>query len=896
MARAAGKVREKKASDGAVNGDSPAAPAVSPLRRQYLEVKARHPDAIVLFRLGDFYETFDEDARTAAAELDIVLTGRDMGKGQRVPMAGVPAHSLEGYLARLIRRGYKVAICEQVSDPAAGAGLVERDVVRIVTPGTVVEPGLLDERANNFIAAVALQGDLAGLAYADITTAEFATAQVPLLTLPLELERLGPAELLVPEELDSASILGALKPSAGDDGGPAVTLSRDANFRLATARRTLLEHFGVTSLEAYGCEGLPLAVRAAGALLAYLQDTQKGNVGQITALRTYSPDRYMVLDYQTRRNLELFRAGRFGGGTALLDVLDYTKTPMGGRLLRRWLGQPLLDREELERRLDAVAWFHASSIRRENTAALLGGISDLERLVNRVTAGNATPREVVSLRRSLEAVPAMVDLLAEGDAAVGWLRGDMHPCEDVVAVIAQAVNDDASAQSGHGGVVRPGFSEELDNLRTASRDAKEYIAGLERQERERSGIGSLKVGYNRVFGYYLEVSNSNLARVPEEYIRRQTLVNAERYITPELKEFEALILNAEERLEELESAIFRQVCRQVANEASRILQTATAVAQVDLFRGLAEAASRNGYVRPEFAEDGVLDIAAGRHPVVEHVVGAGAFVPNDTALGQAGASLMVLTGPNMAGKSTYIRQVALIVLMAQVGSFVPADAVRMGIVDRIFTRVGLQDDLATGQSTFMVEMVETAAILHHATAQSLVVLDEIGRGTSTYDGLAIARAVAEYLHSHPRLGCKTLFATHYHELIALADYLPNVVNYNVSAVEADGQVTFLHRIVPGGADRSYGVHVARLAGLPQPLVNRARELLAELEADDAPRRGGRSRASTTPSAQLSLLPPPDDGLRDAVLELDITEMTPLEALNKLYSLQQQARKARDTPP
>ena len=844
MARSPSKQRSNKAED-AVNGGGPAVPEVTPLRRQYLEVKARHPDAIVLFRLGDFYETFDEDARTAAAELDIVLTGRDMGKGQRVPMAGVPAHSLEGYLARLIRRGYKVAICEQVSDPAAGAGLVERDVVRIVTPGTVVEPGLLDERANNFIAAVALQGDLAGIAYADITTAEFATAQVPLLTLPLELERLGPVELLVPDELDAESILGALKRPQGDDGGPSVTPISDALSRLATARRTLLEHFGVTSLEAYGCENLPLAVRAAGALLAYLQDKQKGNVGQITALRTYSPERFMVLDYQTRRNLELFRAGRFGGGTALLDVLDYTKTPMGGRLLRRWLGQPLLDRDELERRLDAVAWFHASSIRRENTAALLGGMSDLERLVNRVTAGNATPREVVSLRRSLEAVPAMVDLLAEGDAAIGWLRGDMHPCEDVVAVIAQAVNDDAASMGGHGGVVRPGFSEELDNLRTASRDAKEYIAGLERQERERSGIGSLKVGYNRVFGYYLEVSNSNLARVPEEYIRRQTLVNAERYITPELKEFEALILNAEERLEELESAIFRQVCRQVANEASRILQTATAVAQVDLFRGLAEAASQQR-LRPPGVRGGrrAGDRAAGRHPVVEHVVGAGAFVPNDTALGQAGASLMVLTGPNMAGKSTYIRQVALIVLMAQVGSFVPADAARMGIVDRIFTRVGLQDDLATGQSTFMVEMVETAAILHHATAQSLVVLDEIGRGTSTYDGLAIARAVAEYLHSHPRLGCKTLFATHYHELIALADYLPNVVNYNVSAVEADGQVTFLHRIVPGGADRSYGVHVARLAGLPQPLVNRARELLAELEADDAPRRGGRARAST----------------------------------------------------
>ena len=889
MARVSGKQRGKQA---AVNGDGAAAPHASapergatPLRRQYLEVKARHPDAIVLFRLGDFYETFDEDARTAAAELDIVLTGRDMGKGQRVPMAGVPAHALEGYLARLIRRGYKVAICEQVGDPSAGAGLVERDVVRVVTPGTVVEPGLLDERANNFIAAVALQDDLAGLAYADITTAEFATAQMPLLTLPLELERLGPAELLVPEELDAGSILAALRPR-GDDAGPSVTPAADANFRLAAARRTLLEHFGVSTLEAFGCEDAPLAARAAGALLAYLQDTQKGKVGQIASLRTYSPERHMTLDRQTRRNLELFGAGRFGGATALLDVLDHTKTPMGGRLLRRWLGQPLLDRGEVERRLDAVAWHHASSIRRERMAELLGGVSDLERLVNRVTAGTAAPREVVSLRRSLEAVPALVDLLAEGGEAVAGLREALHPCEDVVAVIAEAVNDDAAA-SGQGGVVRPGFSPELDNLRTASRDAKEYIAGLERQERERSGIGSLKVGYNKVFGYYLEVSNANLTRVPEEYIRRQTLVNAERFITPELKEYEALILNAEERLEELESAIFRQVCRQVAGEAPRILETASAVARADVYRGLAEAASRNGYVRPEFAEDGVLEIAAGRHPVVEHVLPAGAFVPNDTSLGAPGAALMVLTGPNMAGKSTYIRQVALIALMAQVGSFVPADAARLGIVDRIFTRVGLQDDLATGQSTFMVEMVETAAILHHATERSLVVLDEIGRGTSTYDGLAIARAVAEYLHSHPRLGCKTLFATHYHELTALAEYLPNAVNYNVSAVEADGQVTFLHRIVPGGADRSYGVHVARLAGLPPPLVGRATELLSELEASDGPRRGG--RAAEPQGAQLSLLPAADDGLRDAVLSLDVTEMTPLEALNKLYALQQQAR-------
>lgn len=891
MARSGGKVREKSAVDSPVNdGTASAARGATPLRRQYLEVKARHPDAIVLFRLGDFYETFDEDARTAAAELDIVLTGRDMGKGQRVPMAGVPAHALEGYLARLIRRGYKVAICEQLTDPSAGGGLVERDVVRIVTPGTVVEPGLLDERANNFIAAIALQGDLAGLAYADITTAEFATAQVPLLTLPLELERIAPAELLAPEELDADSIVGALKGPSGEDTGPLVTAAPDAHFRLTAARRTLLEHFGVATLEAFGCEGLPLATQAAGGLLAYLQDTQKGKVGQLTALRTYSPERFMVLDRQTRRNLELFGAGRFGGAKSLLDVLDFTKTPMGGRLLRRWLGQPLLDRDALERRLDAVAWFHAGSIRRENVASLLGSMSDLERLVNRVTAGAATPREAVSLRRSLEAVPPMLDLLAEGGDAVGWLRDGLNPCEDAVAVIAQAVNDDASAPGGHGGAVRPGFSPELDDLRRASQDAREYIAGLERQERERSGIGSLRVGYNKVFGYYLEVSNANLSRVPDAYIRRQTLVNAERFITPELKEYEALILNAEERLEEMEHAIFRQVCRQVADQAPHILETAATVAQADVFRGLAEAASRNGYVRPAFVDDGALEITAGRHPVVEHVVGAGAFVPNDTAIGGPGAALMVLTGPNMAGKSTYIRQVALIALMAQVGSFVPADAVRMGIVDRIFTRVGLQDDLATGQSTFMVEMVETAAILHHATPQSLVVLDEIGRGTSTYDGLAIARAVAEYLHSHPRLGCKTLFATHYHELTALADYLPNAVNYNVSAVEAGGQVTFLHRIVPGGADRSYGVHVARLAGLPPPLLSRATELLSDLEANDATRRSGRP-SSPSPSAQLPLMPSADDALRAQVLRLDVTEMTPLEALNKLYALQQQARES-----
>jgi DNA mismatch repair protein MutS len=606
-------------------------------------------------------------------------------------------------------------------------------------------------------------------------------------------------------------------------------------------------------------------------------------------MHTYAPDRYMTLDPQTRRNLELFKAGRFGGGTALLDILDQTRTPMGGRLLRRWLGQPLLDRAELERRLDVVDWFHSSSIRREDVSKLLGSISDLERLVNRVHSGVALPRELVALRHSLAVVPELLRLLSVGDDVTQWMCDILHPCDDVVTVVAQAIADEAGTVGSQVGVIRAGFSTELDGLRVASRDAKEYVAGLERQERERSGIGTLKVGFNKVFGYFLEVSNAHLDKVPEEYIRRQTLVSAERFITPELKEYEALILNADERLIELESALFRQVCRQVSDEAGRILGTAAALAQVDFFCSLANIASRHGYVRPTLTDDGIMEVVGGRHPVVERVIPSGTFVPNDITLGGDGASLMMLTGPNMAGKSTYIRQVALITLMAQVGSFVPADSARLGLVDRIFTRVGLQDDLATGQSTFMVEMVETAAILHHASPKSLVILDEIGRGTSTYDGLAIARAVAEYLHSHPRLGCKTLFATHYHELTALADYLPKAVNFNVSVVEEGGHVTFLHRIVPGGADKSYGVHVGRLAGLPQPVVKRAWELLDDLEADAEP--VGKWRAYQPADVpQLSLWPSADSALKEELNKLDITDMTPLEALNKLYELQQLSRK------
>ena len=737
----------------------------TPVRRQYLGVKREHQDEILLFRMGDFYETFDDDARLLSRELEIALTSREFGKGQRVPLAGIPYHSLEASLARLIKKGYKVAICEQVSDPATSKGIVDREVVRVVTPGTVIEDTLLEQKANNYLAALVVEGDAAGLSWVDITTSEFATTQFDLSHLSVEMARLQPSELLVPDgqpDVDDLDI---------GDRTMLTPLAADA-FHADWARETLLRHFGVASLESFGCEGQALAVRAAGAVIDYLEQTQRSSVGQINTLYTYSTADYMVLDAQTRRNLELYEGGRWGSVNAsLLSVLDVTKTSMGGRLLRRWLGQPLLDVERLVRRQDAVEWFHRSALRRERVVMLLEAVSDMERLVNRVRGHSATPRDLVGLANSLEAAPKIKVILCEDDDAdkVEWLAERITDNGEVIELVRQSISDDPPLSVGDGNVIRKGFSPDLDEVRGASRNAQDYIARLEQKERERTGIKSLKVGYNRVFGYYIEISNSNLAQAPEDYVRRQTLVGGERFITPEMKEYESLILNAQDRIGEIEGALFRQVCQQVAGHAEQILSTARAIANIDVFASLAEVASRFGYVRPVLDEGDAVTIKQGRHPVVERMLPAGNFVANDAALASGGEQLIILTGPNMAGKSTYIRQVAVIVLMAQIGSFVPADSARVGVCDRIFTRVGLQDDLAMGQSTFMVEMVETAAILNHATPRSLIVLDEIGRGTSTYDGLAIARAVAEHLHNNPRLGCKTLFATHYHELTQLAD-------------------------------------------------------------------------------------------------------------------------------
>ncbi len=853
---------------------------LSPIRRQYLRIKRRYPQAILFFRLGDFYETFDDDAKTASRELEIVLTSRGMGKGQRVPMAGIPYHALDEYLAKLIKRGHKVAICEQMTKPGETKGIVEREVVRLVTPGTVVEPGLLSDKVNNYLASLVLAGDKAGIAYVDITTSEFATTELPVQRVAAELERLKPAEIITDKGTEVAD-LAVTAP---------LTRLDDYQFELEAARRTILDHFGAATLDGYGCSHLPLAVQAAGAIISYLQQTQKGVLEQLSRLSTYSTSSFMALDKTTIANLELFHSTSEAISSSLLETIDLTKTAMGGRLLKRWLGQPLLDIKELKRRQEATGWFFDNSLARNQTISLLGEVADLERLINRVRGYIAIPRELVALKRSLEIVPRLIEVTQAGENSdrIGWLLQELKPRQDVIELISEAIEDEPTSRLGEGGVIRHGFSEELDSLRMVTRNAKQYLANLELKERERSGIKSLKVGFNKIFGYYIEVSQSNLAQVPEDYIRKQTLVGGERFITPELKEYESMILNARDRLAELETALFRRVCHQLATASERILALANALAKLDVFSALAEVAVRYSYVRPKLTTGSEIIIRQGRHPVVERSLIDYDFVPNDTELASDDAQLIILTGPNMAGKSTYIKQVALVVLLAQIGSFVPADSATIGLVDRIFTRVGAREDLAAGQSTFMVEMIETANILNNATPRSLLILDEIGRGTSTYDGLAIARAVAEYIHNYSGLGAKTLFATHYHEMVELASYLPRVKNFNVAVTEEAGEVIFLRKIVPGGVDKSYGIHVAKLAGLPKSVLHRANEVLEELEEHSTKTRKVARGRRKEPTQQLTLF-----GQKPPVLEelekLDINSLTPLEALTKLYELQKKAR-------
>ncbi len=857
--------------------------SVTPSRQQYLDVKAQHPDAVVFFRLGDFYETFDDDATTVARELDLVLTSRPQGKHHRVPMAGVPHHSAENYIARLIAKGYKVALCEQMGSELIN-GLMPREVIRVFTAGTVVEPGMLESGRNNYLAAFAPDDSgpegRVGLAYADITTGEFATTQLAgRHELLEELARLAPVEMLTPEgyyadfpAIKTISPLPAWR------------------FELGNARQTLLRHFEVATLDAFGCEQKPLAARAAGALLHYLQETQRGAVGQMQRLRTYAVGRYMALNEATRRNLELTEGLSGGRDGSLLSILDRTITPMGARLLRRRITQPLLSIEVLNRRLDAVDTLIADALLRAELRAALKGVPDLERLTNRALSGRATPRDVAHIALGLSAVRRLKTRVA-GVASLAEAEGRLDPCDDVAETIGRALDEDAPATLLKSGFIRPGFSAELDGVVNTSAHAREWVAALEPRERERSGIPSLKVGFNKVFGYYIEVTHANTRLVPSDYIRKQTLTNAERYITPELKEYETLILNAEERILQIERRLFSELCTFVGGHGARLLATAAALADLDVAAALAEVAAANDYARPALTDGVELHIENGRHPVVEGALSQGLvpgmargerFVPNDTHF-DAGMLVQIITGPNMSGKSTYLRQVALVVLMAQIGSFVPAGAATIGLVDRIFTRIGAHDELHAGRSTFMVEMVETAEILNHATNRSLLVLDEIGRGTSTYDGLSLAWAIVEFLHNHPRLKPRTLFATHYHELTGLADFLPDVVNFNVDVTEEGGEVTFLHRIVPGGADRSYGIHVAQLAGLPRDVIQRATEVLHDLERHAPTTAVEPSRLST---GQQAALFPESSPFLDELHRLDVNALTPLQAINKLYEWKQ----------
>ncbi|MCL7980902.1 MAG: DNA mismatch repair protein MutS [marine benthic group bacterium] len=835
----------------------------TPLIQQYLDVKAKHPDCILFFRVGDFYEMFFEDAQEGSRLLGITLTSRNNGSSD-VPLAGVPVKALPEYLPRMVRAGRRVAICEQVEDAAGAEGLVRREVVEIVTPGASIDDVLLDGGRNNFVAAVAGENPL-GIATADLSTGEVEVWECHPEALGDELSRIEPAELVV-------------RSSAAAPDGPWIVTRREPwRFEADVGAEALRRVYRTSGIDGFGFE-LPAdrhLVAAAGAMAAYLEELRPAGVDHLRAPRLNRIGRHLHLDEMTRRNLEIVEPLRTGEGGTLVEVLDRTRTPMGRRLLRRRVLRPLVDRASIERRLDAVQELAEDRDRRADLRSALGDIRDLERLATRVALGRISPREMLGLGRSLEPLPAVAEVLSSASAPrMREIRQDFDDLGDLREQIESAIDPDTPATLAAGGVIRTGFDARLDELREVRDEAVNWIARLQARERENTGIDSLKVGYNKVFGYYIEVTRSNLGRVPDRYDRKQTLANAERFITPELKEWEAKVFDAEARIAESEAELFRTLREDLATHVSRVQATAERIAELDVHASFAETAERDDYVRPELSDDFGLEIVGGRHPVVERRIAREEFIPNDCRLDRDGY-VMILTGPNMAGKSTFLRQVGLIALMAQVGSYVPADAARIGLCDRVFTRVGASDSLARGQSTFMVEMTETATILNGATDRSLVLLDEIGRGTSTYDGVAIAWAVTE--HIHEQLGARTVFATHYHELVELADSLSGVEAWNVAVRETGDDIVFLRRLEPGGCDRSYGVHVARLAGVPRPVIDRAFEVLHELE--DGPAGGTRlAHLVDRGRNQLSLFGGTDPVLARKIAAVDVDRLTPLDAL------------------
>ncbi|MGM9660047.1 MAG: DNA mismatch repair protein MutS [Faecousia sp.] len=855
---------------------------LTPMQRQYQEIKERNQDCILFFRLGDFYEMFNEDAKLAARELDLTLTSRDRGKPkeEQTPMCGVPYHSVDSYIARLVQKGYKVAICEQMEDPALAKGLVERDITRIVTPGTVTESCMLDENKNNYMGCIYGESGKFGLAFCDVSTgAFFATVCADAQSVASELGRFSPSEVLrYGSNVDCEPIEDAIFRRLNccvDEG-------KGDLFRLENCEQLLETHFS-QSLAQMGLAGMPAAIIASGALLQTLLTLQKNDLAHIRQLQYYTTGKFMELDLDARRNLELTETMRSKEkkGT-LLWVLDKTHTAMGGRLLRSWLEKPLLDPVEITRRHAAVEDLVDNVMLRGELEEALRDVTDLERVMTRIVTGTVNCRDLLGLARGFRALPEVKRQLQSCSAPLlQKLEQAIDPLTDCADLIENTIVDDPPLTVREGGIIRRGANEEADRLRDIMEGGSGTIAAIEASEREKTGIRTLKVGFNRVFGYYIEVSKSFLDQVPAEYIRKQTLANCERYITQELKELENQVLTAKDRLTALEYQIFTQLREHLAQQAARVQLTAQAVAAADTLCSLAAVAVQRGYCRPEITLGREISITDGRHPVVEAVLKDTLFVPNDTNLGSEDNQVAIITGPNMAGKSTYMRQVALIVLMAQMGSFVPARSAKIGLVDRVFTRIGASDDLASGQSTFMVEMAEVATILKYATSRSLLILDEIGRGTSTYDGMAIARAVLEYAANPRRLGAKTLFATHYHELSTMEDKLPNVKNYNIAVKKRGEQMIFLRKIVPGAADDSYGIEVAKLAGIPNPVITRAREILAELEAE------GVVPAPATPKEaedQVSMLDLTGQQVIAALERITVETLTPIEAMNELYKL------------
>ncbi|MCJ7518225.1 MAG: DNA mismatch repair protein MutS [Anaerolineaceae bacterium] len=849
---------------------------ITPIRKQYLEIKKEFPDAIVFFRLGDFYETFDQDAKVTSKELDIVLTSRNVAKGQRIPMAGIPFHAADSYISKLINKGFHIAICEQIGNQPQN-GLFPRKVVRVVTPGTLIESGLIKNEINNYLVSIVTDSNKAGFAYLDMSTGEFSVTEIPLDNsfnkLNAEISRLHPSEIILPES--SALLI---------DNKYFITRLPDWKYEIGRCEQFLLNHFKVSSINGFGLENKPFAISASGSILNYVKESEPASLNLFNDLKVYSLEDFMILDDSTRRNLELTETIRGGNEKgSLLQIIDKTTTPMGKRLIRNWINQPLIDPININNRLHAVSYFYNNGLLRAEIFSILRSISDMERIINRIVSNHAQPRDLIALRFSLSHIPKIAELIKQCNGLITQLTNPLSFCKEEYKLLQESIVDEPPATIQHTGVIRPGYSNELDNILSATKNSREWIANLESSERARTGIKTLKVGYNKVYGYFIEITKSFLNQVSPEYIRKQTLVNAERFITPELKEYETLVLNAEERIREVENKLYQDICQILSNSAEKILQTSRFIATLDVIVSFAQIAMENKYIRPEIFIDKRMLIKDGRHPVVERTQNQISFVPNDTNFNND-EIIHIITGPNMSGKSTYLRQVALITLMAQIGCFVPAVNAEIGIVDRIFTRIGAQDEIHAGQSTFMVEMTEMANILHNATENSLLVLDEVGRGTSTYDGLSIAWAVLEYIHNHPNLRAKTLFATHYHELTKLPEILPKIRNYNVAVNETGKQVVFLHKIIEGGADKSYGIHVAQLAGIPPAVIQRANYILDKLQNE----AGTIEVKNVHPTEQIPLFPATHLVLEE-LKELDLNNLNPIDALNKLYEWQKEIK-------